>query len=75
VKLVFTMLVKSSIYKFQSSGPFRTHKGREENGKETRQAPEMKVKKKKGKQTTTPVGSKQSGNSATHKVQQNAIVR
>ena len=59
VKLVFTMLIESSIYKFQLSSPFSTRKGREENGVETRQAPEVKIKKKKEKQTTAPVGSKQ----------------
>jgi hypothetical protein len=59
LKLVFTMLIESSIYKFRLSSPFSTRKGREENGVETRQTPKVKVKKRKGKQTTTPVGSKQ----------------
>jgi hypothetical protein len=71
VKLVFTMLVESSIYKFRPSGPFSTRKG---NGVETRQAPEVKAKKRKGNRQHQWVASK-SGNSATHKVQQNATVR
>ena len=36
VKLVFTMLIESLIYKFRPSSPFSTRKEREENGVEIR---------------------------------------